>query len=169
LPEGYIRLDLEKMILNTTNKEPDIQNISYLYTQFDPKYLYPVNTSKTGYNITTDMYGLENLMLQRRGIIFSKIEMLNSEIYQRHYLKEANIYKINIDQCTCKNMIYMMGDEFLDKKRLELEQKIIDLEQEKRREKVNCFRDVLFLQKELRESLIERMEEEQKAALIMNQ
>jgi len=51
----------------------------------------------------------------------------------------------------------------MDRRRIELEEKILDLEQEKRREKAGYFRDVLFLRKELRESLIEKLEEEQKA------
>jgi hypothetical protein len=66
-------------------------------------------------------------------------------------------------------MIYERGDHLWDKNRLELEHKIIDLEQDKRREESNYFRDISFIQKELRESLIEKKEEEQKANLLLNQ
>jgi hypothetical protein len=66
-------------------------------------------------------------------------------------------------------MIYARGDHLWDRNRLELEHKIIDLEQDKRREASNYFRDISFIRKELRESLIEKKEEEQKADLLMNQ
>ena len=49
---------------------------------------------------------------------------------------------------------------------VELERKIIDLEQEKRKEKAGYFNDILFLKKELRETLIEKLEEEQKAMIL---
>jgi len=53
-----------------------------------------------------------------------------------------------------------------DKKRMDVERKIIDLEQEKRREQTDYFRDILFLKKELRETLIEKLEEKQRLALL---
>jgi hypothetical protein len=95
--------------------------------------------------------------------------MLYSEIYKRHKVKEMNIYHINLDQCAFRNLIYQTNDYIWDKKRVEFEKKIIDLEQEKRREEANCFKDTLFIQKELRQSLIEKLEEEQKASLFTNQ
>ena len=49
---------------------------------------------------------------------------------------------------------------------MDVERKIIDLEQEKRREQTDYFRDILFLKKELRETLIEKLEEQQRLALL---
>jgi hypothetical protein len=111
-------------------------------------------------------YGLERLMSQRREILHAKTEMLNSEIYQRRRLKEVNLYRICLDQCSCRTVIYEIGDHLWDNKRMALEQKIIDLEEEKRREETTYFRDIQFLRKELRESLIEKMEDQQKAELL---
>jgi hypothetical protein len=62
-----------------------------------------------------------------------------------------------------------MNDNIWDKNRVELERKIIDLEQEKRKEEANCFKDTLFIQKDLRQSLVEKLEEQQKANLFLNQ
>jgi len=95
--------------------------------------------------------------------------MLLSEIYQRQTIKKDNLYRINLDQCSFKNLIFDMGDSVWDKRRSELESKIIDLEQEKRREQTSFFGDILFLRKELRESLIEKLEDKQKAGLLINQ
>ena len=146
----------------------------------DARYLYPakVNSVSDGYHwnlsSTDDSnqsfgYGLEQLMFQKKEIIDSRIQMLVSEIYQRHKLQNDNLYRICLDQCTCQNLILLMGENSLDNKRIELERKIIDLEQEKRRERTGYFRDILFLRKDLRETLIDKLEEEQKAKIFMNQ
>ena len=167
------------MKLNTTGNSLSGLNNIELYVPIDPKYMYSgqnrvngrYSWSNSSYDTNTQPadYGLEHLMLQRQDLIFSKIDMLYSEIYERHNIKEANLYQINLDQCCFKNMIYERGDHLWDKNRLELEHKIIDLEQDKRREASNYFRDISFIRKELRESLIEKKEEEQKANLLMNQ
>ena len=94
--------------------------------------------------------------------------MLLSELSQRHTIKEDNLNHINLDQCSFKNLIFDMGDVW-DKRRTEFERKIIDLEQEKRREMTSYFKDIVFLRKELRESLIEKLEDEQKAGLLTDQ
>jgi len=170
-------MELERMILNATNEGYGCQNLSVLYPPMDPKYLYPEkNPAINGYHVglpytdSNDQYGhgLEDLMLQRQEIIHSKIHMLVSDIYQRHKLRDENLYRICLDQCAFRNLIYQIGDYVWDRNRVELERKIIDLEQEKRREKTMYFSDILFLRKELRESLIEDLEEKQKAALLLD-
>ena len=167
------------MKLNKTGKSFSGLNNIELYVPIDPKYIYPTGNVVNGrytwnnsiYDTNTQPadYGLEHLMLQRQNLIFSKIDMLYCEIYERHKIKEANLYQINLDQCSFKNMIYAVGDHRWDKNRIELERRIVDLEQDKRREASNYFRDISFIRKELRESLIEKKEEEQKANLLMNQ
>jgi hypothetical protein len=163
----------------TTEKSFNSPNNIELYIPIDPKYMYHTknmangrytwNNPTYGTNTQPTDYGLEHLMFQRQDLIFSKIHMLYSEIYERRRIKESNLYQINLDQCCFKNMIYERGDHLWDKNRLELEHKIIDLEQDKRREASNYFRDISFIRKELRESLIEKKEEEQKANLLFNQ
>ena len=168
------------MIFTTTSTQPESQRHPGLYVPIDPRYLYienryPVTKTYNTHPLSTDTmalpYGLgvDHFIKQKQQVILSKILMLNSEIYQRHSLKGENLYHINLDQLTCRNLIYNMGEDVMDKRRIELERKIIDLEQEKRREKGNYFRDILFLRKELRGSLIEKLEEEQKASLLINQ
>ena len=72
--------------------------------------------------------------------------MLYSEMGVRSYINGQILYRINYDQCTCKNLIMARGDEFLDRQRMDLENKILDLEQEKRREETAFFRDFKFLE-----------------------
>ena len=168
------------MILNTTFKNETNRYFPVLYIPIDPKYVYPAKNSLpvTGWyqnqlpaanNYPTSWSGLDDLMNQRRDVIDSKIGMLVADVYQRYALKSQNLYHIDLDQCTCRNLIYLLGDHYMDKRRIELERKIIDLEQEKRQEKAGYFRDIMFLKKDLRESLIEKLEEEQKAKMFLGQ
>jgi len=112
--------------------------------------------------------GLDTLLLQKQEVIDAKVRMILSEIYQRRLMKESNLYRINLDQCSFRNLTFAVGEHLWDKRRLDLERRIIDLEEEKRAEETNYFKDLLFLRKELRESLIERMEEEQKTSVLMS-
>lgn len=167
------------MKFNTTAQGYAGQNILGLYVPIDPKYIYAeANMIDVRYNRNRSYFdsqnsttgdGFEQLICQRQDLIFSNLEMLYTQIYKRQGIKDMNVYRINLDQCSFKNLIYQMNDYIWDKNRIELEQKIIDLEQEKRKEEATCFKDTLFIQKELRQSLIEKLEEQQKANLFMNQ
>jgi hypothetical protein len=170
---------MNHLIFNTTNKEQSGQNIPYLSISMDPKYMYPEKTkvvndtyisdsSPMTNSSSPDEFGLEHLMQQKQEIVSSKIRMLNTDIWQRYKLKDQSLYLIDRDQCTFKNLINALGDHFYDPKRLEMERKMLDLEQEKRREMAGCFRDILFLKKDLRESEIERLEEDQKMRFFTN-
>ena len=171
------------MILNTTYEETyQGKYPTALCPPLDPRYLYPQRyaakdayqsllspASDSGQSLEQSVLNVpsvEELMLNRGKVIDSHIGMLVSDIYQRHKLKEENLYHVNLDQCACNTLIYRMPPSIWDKKRMDVERKIIDLEQEKRREQTDYFRDILFLKKELRETLIEKLEEQQRLALL---
>lgn len=144
------------------------------YVPMDPKYLYPQKEQPGLYSSLDDIgtvveFGLEQLMAQQKEILVSKIDMLNTHIYERHKLKDDNLYLIDRDQCVCRNLIYTLGDHLFHPKRIDLEKKILDLEQEKRRERTGFFQDILFLRKELRETEIQRIEQEQKRRFFIDQ
>jgi len=161
------------LLFNTNHQGRDGNHTNILYIPIAPEYLptqtkdpYHNNNQLIEQNRQIKGVDLEHLMLKRGEIMDSKLQMLLSEIYCRHIIKKENLYDISIDQCTCRNLIYFIGNDCLDTKRIELERKIIDLEQEKRKEKAGYFNDILFLKKELRETLIEKLEEEQKAMIL---
>jgi hypothetical protein len=146
----------------------------------DPEYLRAYSTYHPRGNLERSLdegtpsevapeLGLDTLLLQRREIVDSKIRMVLSDIYQRRFIKDDNLYRINLDQCSFRNLVFYLGEHCWDKSRMELERRIIDLEEEKRAEEKSYFKDLLFLKKELRESLIEHMEEEQKAKMLSDQ
>jgi hypothetical protein len=171
------------MIFNTAyeaNYQGKDQQV--LCPPLDPRYLYPQRymvkdayqsllspaseRSQSLEQSVLNVPSVEDLMLNRGEVIDSHLRMLISDIYQRHKLQEDNLYHIDLDQCACKTLIYRMPPSMWDKKRMDVERKIIDLEQEKRREQTDYFRDILFLKKELRETLIEKLEEQQRLALL---
>ena len=164
------------MILNSQNNEYAIPHLHNLTFPIDPAYLYPAkpapaysgfSAGKSYIDATNDpnIPGLDQLMGHRQEVLNSRIDMLYTEITQRFQLKDENLYRIKLDQCAFKNMVYIRHEDIWDDRRVELERRILDLEQEKRREKSGCFKDVLFLRKELRDTMIEKIEEEKKLAL----
>ena len=167
------------MIFRTVSTDYDSHPYVMLYPPLNPRYLYPdKDLASNAYlgepSFADDKdqfsgYGIERLLDNRRALNDSKIQMLLSEVYQRHTIKNDNLYRINLDQCGFRNLVFDMGDNVWDKRRTEFERKIIDLEQEKRREMTSYFRDILFLRKELRESLIEKLEDKQKSELLTDQ
>jgi len=148
------------------------------YVHMYPQYFYPERyTAGVGYNRSYLLEspeksffggGLDDLMLKRSKIIDSKIHLLLSDIYQRREFQKEHIYRIYLDQCNCRNLIFQLDEEIWDRKRMDIERKIIDLEQEKRMEQTSYFRDILFLKKDLREALIEKLEEKQKTDMLLN-
>ena len=164
------------MIFSTTNGGYRGLELGRSYILMDPKYLYHERSLvKDGYQNSPLSYapksdpfatGLEDLMLNREEVVNSKIQMLLSDIYLRRDIKKENIHRIYLDQCTCKTLIFQLDENIWDKKRMDMERKIIDLEQEKRREMTDYFKDILFLKKDLREALVEKLEEKQKSDLL---
>lgn len=175
-------MELVKLIINTSNPNYENQNIPITSNYAFPavKYFYPqrygYQTANVQYPVSSPTYeqspvpstGLESLLYQRQEVIQAKIQMVLSEINQRRILKDENLSQIDLDQNTCRNIIYRMRRYYVDRQRVDMEKKIIDLEEEKRREKTTYFRDILFLRKELRESFVEKLEEDQKAELFTN-
>jgi len=165
-------------MFNAKNQGYEGQYPGRAYVPMDPRYLFPYRHRPDGSYLVKDpskeyaaqptSSGLEDLMLGRDEILDSKVQMLVSEIDQRHRLQTENLYRINLDQCSFRNLILDTGEHIWDKKRAEFERKIIELEEEKRREQVSYFRDILFLKKELRDTLLEKQEEAQKASLLTN-
>ena len=147
----------------------------------DPKYVYGTYSKNkiAGYDSSdcpeitksTPESGFEgtdltDLLSQRGLLIDSRVDMILGDIDQRRMIKETNLYRINLDQCAHRNNIFSRGEDLWDKNRLKLEENILSLEEEKRKEESSYFRDILFLKKELRDFLVEKMEEGQKAALL---
>ena len=147
----------------------------------DPKYFYQVWNSgdahsyspQSSYQTDSDAVpsslgglGLDELLSQRADLLDYRVQMIVQEINERRRILEQNVYSINLDQCAHRNMILLRGEDIWDKYRFKIEQDILGLEENKRREESAYFRDILFLKRELRDSLVEHKEEGHKAAFL---
>lgn len=167
------------MYANPSRNQPEETPWGASYGPFEASYYYLYSP---GTGLMKDLYqdqngpsydtgmgtGLDLLLGQRREVLSSKVELIAREIEQRRYLKERNLYQINLDQCVCRDTILLRGEDVWDRDRFKLEQSLLDLEREKRMSQESYFRDLLFLKRELREALIEGLEEDQKAAVLTN-
>lgn len=161
------------------NPKPTYRSALPAYMPPDPKYVdyenrYHVpgtkqsNLTAASYNPLAETSGIDQFMQQKQHLNQYRIEMLYTAMAVRSYIDGQLLYGINQDQCTCRNLIMARGDEFFDRQRIDLENKIIDLEAEKRREQAAFFRDLSFLNKELRYEKSSAFEEQQKQDLFTN-
>jgi hypothetical protein len=102
------------------------------------------------------------------GLIRSKIELILLLLDQRKEIKEKVLYKIDEDSCRAQNLIFEMGHRAyrVERDRLTLERIKLDLEQQKRMELVNYFRDTGMLNMDLKDALIQYLGETQKSSII---
>ena len=117
----------------------------------------------------SQMDPLNKLMGEKRELLHSKIEMILCGIEERKKIKQENLYRIDIDSCDCTNMIFQMPPYRkygFDRERLTIEKMKKDLEKQKRMEEVNYFRDLALLQKDLKDTIIEYLSEQNKQSLI---
>ncbi|WP_419656022.1 hypothetical protein [Desulfosarcina variabilis] len=146
---------------------PDPNYFDY-ENRYRPAVSSPLYTAVDDPMSATYTPGIEEFLRQKQDLNRYKIEMLYTAMGVRSYISGQLLYRINYDQCTCRNLILSRGGEFFDRQRIDLENKILDLEAEKRREETAFFRDLSFLNKELRFAKIEALEEQHKQALCQN-
>jgi len=133
---------------------------------FYPGTFRSLENESKGY---TQMDPLEQLMGEKRGLLRSKIEMILCGIEERKKIKQDNLYRIDKDSCDCTNMLLQMPPYrkySFDRERLTIEKMKKDLERQKRMEEVNYFRDLALLQKDLKDTIIEYLCEQNKQNLI---
>lgn len=88
--------------------------------------------------------------------LIEKREMLNTEIF-------SDIEKIKMD---INNFVLSLGDEMNKAEQLKMRQKQIDIDEVKINEKLNMWRDIALLKRELRERIRDIREQEGKASML---
>ena len=112
--------------------------------------------------------GIDELFRDRLGLIRSKIELILLQLEERKRISQEVMYQMETDSCKVQNLIFEMGPlaYHMNRERISLEQTKLDLENQKRREQVSYFRDTGMLNRDLKETLIEYLNEVQKTKLI---
>lgn len=169
--------------MKTNNQHQDMEDLlnrsgyapisARYYHLYSPKTALQMNSysPNNAYSqpVSSTDSGLDLLLVQRQELSRANIGLIYAEIEQRRQLRDQNLDSINLDQCYLRNMALLRGEDLWDKYRFKLEEGIIRLESDKRREYQTYFKDLMFLKKDLRLALLEEMEEAQKVLLLNDQ
>ena len=111
---------------------------------------------------------IENILENRKSLIRSKIELILLQLDQRKKTNQEIIYCINRDLCNAQTLIMELDHDTqgLGKNKLAVEKIKFDLESQRRMEEVGYFRDTGMLNRDLRDTLIQYIDHDQKDALI---
>ena len=110
----------------------------------------------------------DEIFKDRLDLIRSKLELILLQLNQRKSINQKILYQIDKDSCKVQTLNFEMGPGAYEmgRERLTLEQMQFDLKQQKRMEETSYFKDTGLLNTQLKDTLIEYMEEKQKSALL---
>ena len=110
----------------------------------------------------------DEIFKDRLSLIRSKLELILLQLDQRRAISQKVLYQIDQDSCKIRNLFFDMGPHAYEigRDRLTLERMDLDLKRQKRMEEASYFKDTGLLNKDLKDTLIQYMEEVQKSALV---
>jgi hypothetical protein len=110
----------------------------------------------------------DEIFKDRLDLIRSKLELILLQLDQRKAINQNILYQIDKDSCKVQTLNFEMGPGAYEmgRERLTLEQMQFDLKRQKRMEETGYFKDTGLLNTQLKDTLIEYMEEKQKSALL---
>ena len=103
---------------------------------------------------------LKDLVMEINGMIKQR------EILSKRFIKEGENMKANIHNFLLENSPKGEDDSEFTRERAELRKKQIDISELQLNEKINCWRDIALLKKELREDTKELSEKESRAEML---
>lgn len=115
---------------------------------------------------------MDNFLTAKRTFVGKTVEDILGSLYERVSLKYDNLQQLDYQSSQLKTRLMALEqwrwglNPQMERVRIGIEHEILDTDAEKRREEVECWRDVTRLKTELRESLREFSQEKQKNALI---
>jgi hypothetical protein len=110
----------------------------------------------------------DEIFKDRLDLIRSKLELILLQLDQRRTINKKILYQIDTDSCRVQTLNLEMGPGAYEmgRERLTFEQMQFDLKRQKRMEETGYFKDTGLLNTQLKDTLIEYMEEKQKSALL---
>ena len=104
----------------------------------------------------------------RLSVIRSKLELLLLQLGQRKTINQKILYQIDVDSCRVQNLYFNLGPRAYDmgRDRMAVEKMRFDLQRQRRMEEASYFKDTALLNRDLKDTLIQYMEEVQKSSLI---
>jgi hypothetical protein len=110
----------------------------------------------------------DSLFEDRLGLIRSKLELIILQLSERKKINRKILYQIEQDACRVQNLYFELGPKAYEPtgEKLSLEKMRFDLQRQRRNEQSAYFNDVAFLNRELRDTLIQYLDEIQKNQLM---
>lgn len=107
---------------------------------------------------------VDDIFEDRLGLIRSKLDLILLQLKKRKAINQSILYQIDYDGCHVQSLQFELGGHayVMGGDRLTLEKLKLDLERQKRMEQVSYFRDTGMLNTELKDTLIQYLEEVQK-------
>ena len=134
-----------------TSAQNGMEDPAKRFFQFAGNY----ETSKSDENFDDILKSMQTEQLNSLNNAIADIRMLVAERERLDAAMFKDIDKIKMD---INNFILEAGPDVQPKDKLELRKKMIEIEEIKLQEKLNCWRDVAQLKKELRERMKEQEE-----------
>jgi hypothetical protein len=128
-----------------------------------------VNVSPSAFERSSLGY---NLFDSKQAITNQLIHHMSSVGKDRDRAKKDNLYQIESDILKCQNLLlelegfYMGQNRGVDQRRLSIEQRLFDLYREKRAEEASCWRDQLWLKRDLIVALKEYLDIQRRKNLV---
>ena len=110
----------------------------------------------------------DQIFEDRLSLIRSKLELILLQLGQRKTINQDILYQIDKDCCRVQNIYFDLGPRAYDmgRDRMAIEKMRFDLQRQRRMEQASYFKDTALLNRDLKDTLIQYMEEVQKSSLI---
>lgn len=125
------------------------------YLNFPPvEYTSPENPSQ-------QPSGLDAILSSKKDLILDRLAMLSIALQERKSIQADVLKSLQTDQTACQNQLFAIEHLYDPKLNTDWEKRKLDLEREGRQHHTAYFRDLSIIHKELRETMIEYLKENQ--------
>jgi hypothetical protein len=130
------------------------------------KIMPSLDDFKSHYKSTSMDSLLQDLQGNKMGNVREVIDDIEAMITERKQLQKEVFSDVDKIMMGMNNFLVTKGEKIDAVKEAELREKLLEIEAFKLNEKINTFRDIAALKKELRERLHEYREQEQNATML---
>lgn len=144
-----------------TQIKPEYEDLYRYRSKPLPSYLKipqpPYNPTPT----TSEDDSLDAILSSKKDLLVDKLEMLTDALHERKQIKSDLFDNIQKDSIWCQNQIFEIEKLYDPKLEREWKRNMLDLNREQRQERTAYFRDLTFIEKDIRDTMLEYIKEKQ--------